>query len=66
MENINQYLPFLIPVAVLEIGLLLVALIHLIRHKSVRNLNVGVWAAIIIILEFIGPVLYFAIGRKDD
>lgn len=66
-NHLSQYLPFLIPVAVLEIGLLLAALVHLFRHKAVRNLNVAAWAVIIIVLgEFIGPILYFTIGRKDD
>jgi hypothetical protein len=66
MKDLTQYLPFLIPVAILEVGLMLTALIHLIKHKVTRNLNVGIWAVIIIVLEIIGPVLYFTVGRKDD
>ena len=66
MEALKQYLPFLIPVAALEIGLMLTTLIHLIRHKKTRNLNVGVWAVIIIVFEIFGPVLYLLIGREED
>jgi hypothetical protein len=66
MEILKQYLPLLIPALVLQFGLMLAALIHLIRHKKTRNLNVGIWAVIIIIGEILGPVLYLLIGREED
>jgi len=66
MEILRQYIPFLIPVAILELGLLISALVHLLRHKRTRNLNVGIWAVIIVVVNIIGPVLYFLIGREED
>lgn len=66
MNNMMQYLPFLIPVAVLEVGLMIAALIHLLRRGATRNLNVVAWAVIIVLFEILGPVLYFTVGRKDD
>lgn len=66
MGAIGQYLPFLIPVIVVEIGLLAAALIHLIRHKRTRTLNVWIWAVIIIVLEIFGPLLYFWLGREEE
>lgn len=65
MDALKQYWPFLIPVAVLELGLMLAALIHLIRRKKTRTLNVGIWAVVIIVVEIIGPVLYFLFGREE-
>ncbi|GGL60877.1 PLDc N-terminal domain-containing protein [Sporolactobacillus putidus] len=61
-----QYWPFLIPVAALELGLMLIALIHMIRRGRTRTLNTGIWAVIIILFSLIGPVLYFIIGREED
>jgi hypothetical protein len=66
MEILRQYIPFLIPVVILELGLLISALIHLLRHKHTRNLSVGIWAVIIVVVNIIGPVLYFLIGREED
>lgn len=66
MRNISQYLPFLIPIAVLELGLMLGALISLIRHKKTRNLNVIAWGVIIVVFELLGPIAYFLFGREED
>jgi len=66
MEILRQYIPFLIPVAILELGLLISALVHLLRHKRTRNLSVGIWVVIIVVVNIIGPVLYFLIGREED
>lgn len=65
MEMLREYFPFLIPAAVLELGLMASALIHLIRHKRTKNLNVFAWAVIIVVFEILGPVLYFMVGRED-
>lgn len=65
MESIKEYIPFLIPAAILEIGLMITALVHLLRRKRTANLNVAAWAVIIIVFEIIGPVMYFLIGRED-
>ena len=66
MDALIKYLPFLVPVAALEIGLMLAALIHLLRRKKTRNLNPGAWAVIIVLFELIGPVLYFLVGKEDE
>jgi hypothetical protein len=64
--NINELLPLLVPVAILQLILLLVALIHLLRHKKTRNLNVWGWGAIILLVNIIGPILYLTVGRADE
>jgi 4-amino-4-deoxy-L-arabinose transferase-like glycosyltransferase len=66
MESIVKYLPVLAPVIVLEFGLMIGALVHLLRRKAVRRGSVGLWAAVIIVIGIIGPALYFLIGREED
>jgi multisubunit Na+/H+ antiporter MnhG subunit len=66
MENLSQYLPFLIPIFALQLILLAVALTNLLRNKQVKCLNVFAWVLIIVFINIIGPVLYFTIGRKED
>lgn len=66
MDNLQQYLPFLIPVAVLEVLLLAAALIHLVLRKKTRNLNPLVWGIIIVVFQIAGPALYFLVGREEN
>ena len=66
MKNLLPYLPFLIPVAVLELALAVTALIHVLRHRTYRFGNRVLWVVVVLVLEIVGPLLYFAFGREDD
>lgn len=65
MDTIMQYLPFLIPLAVIEVGLTVASLIHVLTHKTYRVGNRILWV-ILSFVQIVGPVLYFAIGRYDE
>lgn len=66
MKDIMPYLPFLIPVAIIELTLAITALIHVLRHKNYRFGNRIFWAIIVLVVQIIGPILYFTIGKGDD
>lgn len=66
MKEIMPYIGFLIPVFLLELILLVVALIHVLKHDHFKIGNKTVWTIIVIIFGIIGPVLYFTIGRSDE
>ena len=66
MDKLIGYLPFLIPVAVLELVLLVVALVHILTHKSYKHGSRALWIVIVILFEIIGPIVYFVIGRSDE
>ena len=66
LSILTQYLPFLIPIALIELGLLVAALISILRHKTYRVGNRVLWIILVIVINIIGPILYFAIGRGDD
>ncbi len=63
-ETIRQWLPFIIPVLVLQLGLQIVALVDLARRETTRWPK-WVWAVIIIAGEMLGPILYFLLGRQE-
>jgi hypothetical protein len=65
MEIIRQYLPLLIPVVLIELGLMVAALVDLIRRPQARGPK-WVWALVIVLVNFIGPIIYFVAGRKDE
>ena len=64
--NISRFLIVLIPIALIQLGLMLAALIHLLKRNKVKSGSVGIWIAIIVLINIIGPILYFTIGREDS
>ena len=66
MENIKEYLPFLIPLIIAELVLLGITLHHILTHKTYKRGNRTLWLIVAIVgMEFIGPILYFLLGRED-
>lgn len=56
----------LLPVVVIQIGLLLLAAFDLLREeRRVRGGSKALWAVIIVFLNVVGPILYFVIGREE-
>ncbi|WAA12878.1 PLDc N-terminal domain-containing protein [Fervidibacillus halotolerans] len=66
MEELIEYLPLIIPILMIELILAAVALIHLVRHDQYRFGNRLMWILIILLVQIIGPILYFSIGKGDD
>ena len=68
LDNINlaQLLPLLIPIMLLELGLLVWALLDIIRRERVKGGNKVIWALVIIFINLIGPILYLILGREDE
>ena len=65
LKAIVDMLPFLIPVIIIELGLMVFALVDLFKREHYKSENRVAWAIVIVILGIIGPVLYFIFGRKD-
>ena len=60
-----ELLGLILPLAVIQIGLVIWALIDLTRpDRRVRGDQKVVWALIIIFISFFGPLLYFLVGRE--
>lgn len=52
-----------LPVALLEIGLKIAALVSLSRTERVRGGNKAVWGAVILLIGLFGSVAWFVLGR---
>jgi hypothetical protein len=63
--NIMKFVPLLIPVILIELGLLVIALVDLIRRPQTRGPK-WAWALVIVLFNFIGPIIYFVAGRKEE
>ncbi|WFR56876.1 PLDc N-terminal domain-containing protein [Anaerocolumna sp. AGMB13025] len=67
MNKIIEYLPFILPLVIAELGLLVYTLHHILTHQNYKRGSRKVWLIIVIVgMEFIGPILYFLLGREDD
>lgn len=65
-EQIMNLLPVIIPFLAIQLGLMIAALVHLLRRKAVKRGSVALWVILIIFVNIIGPVLYFLVGREDS
>lgn len=66
MPNIQEMLPFLIPLIIVQFALLIYTLHHILTHKTYRRGSRGFWILVTLVgMEFIGPILYFLLGREE-
>jgi hypothetical protein len=64
--TLQEILPFLIPLIVLQLVLMLVGLYDLTRpERRVKGDSKVVWALIIIFVNLLGPLFYFLFGREE-
>ena len=67
MENISllkQWLPLLVSVIILEFGLMVAALVDLIRRERTKGPK-WVWILVIVLVNLFGPIIYFLAGREE-
>ena len=62
----SQMLLIILPLGVIELGLLAFALNDLIKRKKVKGGNKWVWAAAVVFISLIGPIVYFVLGREEE
>lgn len=67
MPDINELLPFLIPLVIIQFLLLAFTIYHILTHRTYRRGSRALWLIVAIVgMNFIGPVLYFLLGKEDD
>jgi hypothetical protein len=66
METLVEYLPFLIPVVIAELAMAVTALVHVLKHPHYRFGNQVAWILVVLLIQIIGPVLYFVAGRGEE
>lgn len=63
-QDFQRLIPFLIPIVLLQLGLMAAALIDLARRERTKGPK-WVWALIIIGVNTLGPLAYFVLGRDE-
>ena len=64
LDQLKTILPFLIPVMLLSWGLVIAALWDLIKREKTNGPK-WMWVLVILFINFIGPIVYFFVGRDE-
>lgn len=65
LQQLSDFAPLLIPVLIIQLGLIAVALMDLIKRSKTRGPK-WLWVVIILFFGIIGPIVYFVVGREDE
>jgi hypothetical protein len=65
MEALKAYIPYLIPVIVIQLILLVAGLVDLARRTRTNGPK-WLWLIIILFVNIVGPIIYFVIGRVEE
>ncbi|WOO87691.1 PLDc N-terminal domain-containing protein [Mollicutes bacterium LVI A0039] len=61
----TEILTMLAPLLILQIALTIAALIHIFSHDKYKVGNRVLWVLVVLLINTIGPILYFALGRGE-
>ena len=65
MEALKPYIPYLIPVIIIQLGLMIFALVDLVRRERTKGPK-WMWAIVIVAVNIIGPVVYLLAGKDES
>jgi uncharacterized membrane protein YhaH (DUF805 family) len=65
LSVLQKYIPYLIPVLLIQLVLMISALVDLIRREHTRGPK-WVWVLVILFVNYIGPIIYFVAGRQEE
>lgn len=66
ISQIKEFLPFLIPIVIVELILLIYTVRHILTHENYKRGNRTIWLVVsIVLMNFIGQILYFLFGKED-
>jgi hypothetical protein len=64
MEQLQEVLPLLVPILIIQIALVVYALLDLIRRPRTRGPK-WLWLLVILFINLIGPIVYLIVGRDE-
>ena len=67
LNELMEFLPFLIPLVIAEFALFGYTLYHILTHKTYTRGSRTLWLVLtIVLMNFVGPILYFVLGKEDS
>ncbi len=65
LDQLLKLLPLLIPLFLIQLGLMIAALVDLIKREKTKGPK-WMWIIIVVFVNIIGPIIYFVVGREDE
>ena len=66
MEQLMEYLPLLLPLILVQFALFGYTLYHILTHNRYKFGSRALWLVVtIVMMNFVGPILYFIFGKED-
>ena len=62
--QLQQVLPLLIPILIIQVALVVYALVDLLRRPTTRGPK-WLWVMVILFFNLIGPIIYLVVGRDE-
>jgi hypothetical protein len=66
MEIITENMAIMLPVISAVFALAITALVHVLKHPNYRFGNKVMWIVVVLLIQVIGPIAYFIIGRGEE
>lgn len=67
MKELQDYLPIIIPLIIVQLTLLIYVLRHILTHDNYKRGNRTLWLIVSIVgMEYIGPILYILLGKEEE
>ena len=67
LEQLQEFLPFLIPLIIVQFLLLITVLRHILTHNTYKVGNRKLWLVVVIIgMNYVGPILYLVLGKEEE
>ena len=67
MTQLTEILPFLLPLVIAELALLVYAIVHILTHPTYKRGSRWLWMIVVIAdMEFIGPLAYIIFGKEEQ
>lgn len=65
MDQLKEFLPVIIPLVIIQFGLMIFAVLDVLKRPKTKNLSQVIWLLIVVFVSMAGPILYFVIGRGE-
>lgn len=63
--NINEFLPFLIPLVIVQLCLQIYSVIHILKHPNYKCGNKVIWLIVVCLFQYFGVIAYFILGKGE-
>lgn len=66
LATLKEFLPFIIPLVIVQFILLGYTIYHILTHDHYKRGNRTLWMIIAIVgMNYVGPILYFILGKEE-